>query len=147
MSANTAWARWLTFAGAIPLIAGSAAMWLAPNQYRSFAVNVLTVYAAVILSFLGGIQWGMAVSLIDSAPKSARNIFLLSVVPSLLAWGMLLLPEPRSRILVAIVLFAFVWVIDALLNVQKLIPQWFFKLRSTITVIVIACLAVAILKP
>jgi hypothetical protein len=147
MSANTAWARWLTFAGAIPFIAASAALWLAPNQYRSFAVNVLTVYAAVILSFLGGIQWGMAVNLIDSAPKSARNIFLLSVVPSLLAWGMLLLPEPRSRILVAIVLFAFVWVIDALLNVQKLIPQWFFKLRSTITVIVIASLAIAILKP
>jgi hypothetical protein len=147
MSANTAWARWLTFAGAIPFIAGSAAIWLAPNQYRSFAFNVLIVYAAVILSFLGGIQWGMAVNLIDSAPKSARNIFLLSVVPSLLAWGMLLLPEPRSRILVAIVLFAFVWVIDALLNVQKLIPQWFFKLRSTITVIVIASLAVAIFKP
>jgi Protein of unknown function (DUF3429) len=147
MSANTAWARWLTFAGAIPFIACSAAVWLAPNQYRAFAINVLTTYAAVILSFLGGIQWGMAVNLIDSAPKSARNIFLLSVVPSLLAWGMLLLPEPRSRILVAIVLFAFVWVIDALLNVQKLIPQWFFKLRSTITVIVITSLAIAILKP
>lgn len=143
---NTTWARWLTFAGAIPFIACSAALWLAPNQYRGFAVSTLTAYAAVILSFLGGIQWGMAVNLIDTAPKSARNIFLLSVVPSLLAWGMLLLPEPRSRILVAIFLFAFVWVIDALLSVQKIIPQWFFKLRSMISLIVIASLAVAILK-
>jgi hypothetical protein len=146
MNANSAWARWLTFAGAIPFIACSAALWLAPIQYRSFTVNILTAYAAVILSFLGGIQWGMAVNLIDTAPKSARNIFLLSVVPSLLAWAMLLLPEPRSRILVAIFLFAFVWVIDALLNVQKLIPPWFFKLRSMITAIVIASLSVAIPK-
>lgn len=146
MNENSAWARWLTFAGAIPFIACSAALWLAPNQYRSFTVNILTAYAAVILSFLGGIQWGMAVNLIHTAPKSARNIFLLSVVPSLLAWAMLLLPEPRTRILVAIFLFAFVWVIDALLNVQKLIPPWFFKLRSTISLIVILSLAVAIPK-
>jgi Protein of unknown function (DUF3429) len=146
MNGNNTWPRWLTFAGAIPFIACSAALWLAPNQYRGFAVNVLTAYAAVILSFLGGIQWGMAVNLIDSAPKSARNMFLLSVVPSLLAWGMLLLPESRSRILVTIFLFAFVWVIDALLNVQKLIPPWFFKLRSIITVIVIVSLASAIPK-
>jgi Protein of unknown function (DUF3429) len=143
---NAAWARWLTFAGAIPFIACSAALWFAPNQYRSFTVGILTTYAAVILSFLGGIQWGMAVNLIDTAPKSARNIFLLSVVPSLLAWAMLLLPEPKTRILVAIFLFAFVWVIDALLNVQKLIPLWFFKLRSMISLIVIASLAMAIPK-
>ncbi len=143
---NAAWARWLTFAGAIPFIACSAALWFTPNQYRGFAASTLTAYAAVILSFLGGIQWGMAVNLIDSAPRSARNIFLLSVVPSLLAWAMLLLPEPRSRIVVAIFLFAFLWVIDALLNVQKLIPSWFFKLRSMITVIVIVSLAAAIPK-
>ena len=146
MNANTAWARWLTFAGAIPFIACSAVLWLAPNQYRAFTVNILTAYAAVILSFLGGIQWGMAVNLIGTAPTSARNIFFLSVVPSLLAWGMLLLPAPRSRLLVAIFLFAFVWVIDALLNVQKLIPPWFFKLRTMITAIVIASLSFAIPK-
>lgn len=146
MNANTAWPRWITFAGAIPFIACSAALWLAPNQYRSFTVNILAAYAAVILSFLGGIQWGMALNIIDTAPKSARNMFFLSVVPSLLAWGMLLLPEARSRMLVAIFLFAFVWVIDALLNVQKLIPPWFFKLRSLISVIVIASLAIAIPK-
>lgn len=143
---NTAWARWLTFAGAIPFIAGSAALWLAPHQYRAFATHVLSAYAAVILSFLGGIQWGLALNLLGSAPKSARNIFLLSVVPSLLAWAMLLLPEPKTRILLAIFLFAFVWVIDALLNVQKLIPPWFFKLRSIISAIVIVSLASAIPK-
>ena len=48
--------------------------------------------------------------------------------------------------LVAIFLFAFVSVIDALLNMQKLIPPWFFKLRSIISVIVIASLAIAIPK-
>lgn len=146
MNANTTFPRWLTLSGAIPFVACSAALWLAPNQYRAFTATILAAYAALILSFLGGIQWGLAISLIDTAPKSARNIFLLSVVPSLLAWAMLLLPEAGSRIIVAICLFAFVWVIDALLNLQKLIPAWFFKLRSVITVIVITSLAIAIPK-
>lgn len=143
---GSAFPRWLTLSGAIPFIACSAALWLAPPAYRAFATTVLTSYAAVILSFLGGIQWGLAVNLIDTAPKSARTMFLLSVIPSLLAWAMLLLPEPGSRVIVAIGLFAFVWVVDALLNLQKLIPAWFFKLRSIITVIVITSLAIAVPK-
>jgi hypothetical protein len=138
--------RWLTLSGAIPFITCSAVLWLAPPAYRAFATTVLTGYAAVILSFLGGIQWGLAVNLIDTAPKSARTMFLLSVVPSLLAWAMLLLPASSSRIIVAMCLFAFVWVVDALLNLQKLIPPWYFKLRSIITIIVITSLAMAVPK-
>jgi len=143
---GSAFPRWLTLSGAIPFIACSAALWLAPPAYRAFATIVLTSYAAVILSFLGGIQWGLAVNLIDTAPKSARTMFLLSVVPSLLAWAMLLLPASSSRIIVAMCLFAFVWVVDALLNLQKLIPAWYFKLRSIITVIVITSMAMAVPK-
>ena len=143
---GNAFPRWLTLSGAIPFIACSAVLWLAPPAYRAFATTVLTSYAAVILSFLGGIQWGLAVNLIDTAPKSARTMFLLSVVPSLLAWAMLLLPASSSRIIVAMCLFAFVWVVDALLNLQKLIPAWYFKLRSIITVIVITSMAMAVPK-
>jgi len=143
---GNAFPRWLTLSGAIPFITCSAALWLAPPAYRAFATTVLTSYAAVILSFLGGIQWGLAVNLIDTAPKSARTMFLLSVVPSLLAWAMLLLPASSSRIIVAMCLFAFVWVVDALLNLQKLIPAWYFKLRSIITVIVITSMAMAVPK-
>ena len=143
---GSAFPRWLTLSGAIPFIACSAALWLAPPAHHAFATTVLTSYAAVILSFLGGIQWGLAVNLIDTAPKSARTMFLLSVVPSLLAWAMLLLPASSSRIIVAMCLFAFVWVVDALLNLQKLIPAWYFKLRSIITVIVITSMAMAVPK-
>ncbi len=143
---SNAFPKGLTLSGAIPFIACSATLWLAPPTYRGFVTTVLTCYAAVILSFLGGIQWGLAVNLMETAPKSARTMFLLSVIPSLLAWGMLLLPAPGSRIIVAIVLFAFVWVIDAMLNLQKLIPAWFFKLRSAISVIVIIALSTAIPK-
>lgn len=139
-----AFPRLLTLAGALPFIGATAALWFAPPTYKGFAAQVLVGYAAVILSFLGGIQWGVALGLTETAPKSARTMFALSVVPSLLAWAMLLLPAARERVIVAVLLFAFVWVIDAMLHLQKLIPHWFFRLRGVITSIVVLSLLTAL---
>ena len=72
-------------------------------------------------------------------------MFLLSVVPSLLSWAMLFIDANGARIIVAIFLFAFVWVIDALLHLQELIPKWFFRLRCIVSPIVIGSLAAALI--
>jgi hypothetical protein len=86
----------------------------------------------------------VAVATLDNQPHTARSLFLLSVVPSLLAWAMLFLPASSSRVIVAIFLVGFVWVIDALLRVQAVIPAWFFRVRSIISGVVIAALLVAL---
>ncbi len=139
----------LTLAGAIPFIALVVMLFVAEARGTSqtaLIVQLITTYAAVILSFLGGIQWGIGIGFSESAPRTATTLFYLSVVPSLLAWAMLFVSHPTSRILVAIFLFGFVWAIDTLLNLQKLIPVWFYKLRSIITIIVIAALIIAAAK-
>jgi Protein of unknown function (DUF3429) len=139
-------ARALTLAGAIPFAGLALAVWIAPAAYHAQAGSALIAYAAIILSFLGGIQWGGAVALAESAPKSAQTMWLLSVIPSLLAWAMLFVPGSGARVIVAICLFAFVWVVDALLHLQKLIPNWFFRLRTLITAIVVSSLLIALPK-
>jgi hypothetical protein len=106
----------------------------------------MNTYAAVILSFLGGIQWGLGVSIAETAPLSAQTLFGLSIVPSLLAWAMLFVPQANAQVMVAISLFGFVWMVDAMLFLQKLIPQWFFRLRCIITAIVVTCLIFATLR-
>ena len=106
----------------------------------------MTTYAAVILSFLGGIQWGIGISIAESAPRSAQTLFMLSIVPSLLACALLFVAQPNSRVLVAIFLFGFVWVVDALLCLQKLIPVWFFSLRCVVTAIVITSLIIVAIR-
>jgi len=136
----------LSLAGALPFIAGAAVLWAGPAAYAPAALQAIITYAAVILSFLGGIQWGIGVSVSESAPRSAQSLFLLSVVPSLLSWAMLFIDGAGARLLVAIFLFGFVWVIDALLHLQKLIPNWFFRLRCIITSIVIVSLLAALLR-
>ena len=53
-----AWA--LGLAGLIPFVLGSALQWYGPPGWRMLAGMALLSYGAVIVSFLGGIHWGLA---------------------------------------------------------------------------------------
>ncbi len=86
-------ALWLGYGGLIPFVAGAALLWLVPLETRGFAAAALSAYAAVIVSFLGGIHWGIGFR--DGTPW----LFLWGVVPSLLAAAALLLP-PRYGLLI-----------------------------------------------
>lgn len=140
----------LSFAGTIPFIVAAFVLLfgqaLGLGMYRPLAFDAITNYAAVIVSFLGGIQWGIGIASHEQQPQTARSLFLLSVVPSLLAWAMLFLPASDSRIIVALFLVGFVWIIDALLHLQKVIPAWFFKLRSMVSAVVMVSLTLALVS-
>ena len=131
----------LTLAGAVPFLAAGLLVWLATPISPAQFGHAVTSYAAVILSFLGGIQWGTGLSVAGSAPKSSRNLLILSVVPSILACGILFIDPVSIRIYGAIGLFVAVWAVDALLRLQGLITDWFFRVRSLATGIVVGSLA------
>jgi hypothetical protein len=139
----------LTYAGAIPFVACAVILLFGPAMglggLRQFAGQAITTYAAVIVSFLGGIQWGIAIATHQQQPQTAKSLLLLSVVPSLLAWALLFLPNDSSRVVVAIFLVGFVWIIDALLHLQHVLPTWFFRLRSIVSAVVMASLIAALL--
>ena len=86
-------ALWLGYAGLIPFVAAAALSWLLQPESRPFAAAALSAYAAVIVSFLGGIHWGIGFR--DGMPR----LFLWGVVPSLVAAAALLLP-PRHGLLI-----------------------------------------------
>jgi Protein of unknown function (DUF3429) len=71
----------LGVAGLLPQIAAVLVAFHPPH--RSLALTLGYFYAATILSFLGGIWWGIAVSRVG-AP---RWLFVAAVVPSLVAYG------------------------------------------------------------
>ncbi len=139
----------LSYAGTIPFVVCAAILLfgtaLGFGSLRQFASQAITSYAAVIVSFLGGIQWGVAVATHEQQPQTAKSLFLLSVVPSLLAWATLFLPNGSSRVIVAIFLIGFVWVIDALLHLQQVLPTWFFHLRSIVSAVAMTSLIAALL--
>ena len=93
---------------------------------RSTIHAALVTYGALIVSFLGGIRWGLALSMRDEA--AANREYVLSVVPQLLAWACLALPaEWDLRGLALLVLL--LGVADMALVRSGGAPGWFGRLR------------------
>lgn len=85
-----AWAWILGLAGLIPFVLGAAMQWYGPPGWRMLAGLALLSYGAVIVSFLGGIHWGLAMR--ASPVPTPRLIW--GVMPSLLGWSAVLLDSP-----------------------------------------------------
>jgi hypothetical protein len=100
---------------------------------------VLQAYGAVILSFLGGIRWGLALRMTESRRQSIA--LGISVLPSLAAWLALLLP-PASGLFVLAVLFATAGVADLGIG-NTGAPPWFRRLRIILSVGAVSLLLVA----
>ncbi len=94
------------------------------------AVFSLGAYAAVILSFLGGVRWGNLLN--DKARLKQWRPLTLSVVPSLIAWPALLLPPFWMLSLLAIGL-VLQYALDVEALRRKELPAWFGKLRLILT--------------
>lgn len=82
------------------------------------------------------IQWG----LILRKPDEQHSLLFLSVLPALLAWVALLLPE-RLTLAVLIVCFPPCLLVDFRLA----IPAWFRTLRMGLTTVVVASLVALLL--
>ena len=78
----------LGHAGLLPFVIGAALVWLVRPDAHPYVTAALSAYAAVIVSFLGGIRWGFAMRQAD-APASLAG---WGVVPSLVAWVAVVMP-------------------------------------------------------
>ena len=116
----------LGLGGLIPFIAAAAIGWAPVAEMRQGALVALAAYAAVILSFLGGVRWG---ALLRDEPALSRWSPLgLAVLPSLIAWTALLLPAAAMLAL----LFAGLvlqFVLDARAATRGELPRWYARLR------------------
>lgn len=136
-------AGWLGGLGLIPFVFCAAVAALSPPEWAALASRALGLYGAVILSFLGGIQWGLAISGSDSSGASTTLFrrLLLSVLPALLGWCALLLPFTYSLLLLAVA-FALVLVVDLQAVREKQAPSWYPRLRWPLSLTAIAALIV-----
>ena len=102
--------------------------------------GMLATYGATILSFLGGIRWGVAVATRDQ-PRVATD-YVFGVTPQLFAWGALVLPDPWRFAVLAVGVLA-LGPIDRNLVARGLAPDWFGRLRMLLSLGAGAALLVA----
>lgn len=86
-------------AGLVPFVVFALLLWVVTEEALPYVALTLVAYAALIVSFLGGIHWGLVwvrqagVSGIPPLTDHSAKLHLLwGVVPSLLAWPGVLMP-------------------------------------------------------
>ncbi len=125
--------RWLGLAGLLPQFTCVAVLYAGPAEWREAALAIAFAYAALILSFLGGMWWGIAAA----APAAQRRkalgwLWIAAVLPSLVALACFLpwaldwaWPEPSLVMLGGALLVTLG--VDAKLS--ALAPRWWMTLR------------------
>jgi hypothetical protein len=134
----------LGVAGLIPFIALSLAtrfdMTLPLIGDADAARTALTVYAIAILSFLGGVRWGVAIGYEDQG-KATRD-YVLAVIPALIGWAAFGLEEPRELWTLCAAFIA-LGLLDYGLACRTVAPEWYGRLRLGLTAIAALALGLA----
>lgn len=119
----------LGVAGIAPfwILALSLATGVTAGHHPESVRFALVAYGAIILSFTGGIRWGVAVT--EEEQEPARREYVISVIPSLLAWGVLLFLPTGAQIGALAVLTIAAGLLDYGMACRETAPEWFGRLR------------------
>ncbi len=106
-------ARKLGYAGLAPFVAGAVFIWLLVGRIDDepfmFVVRALTSYAALVVSFLGGIPWGLIMWRSASGmpmPDHHKRALWTGVIYTLAAWMALLMPPHAGLVIMGVLLVA-----------------------------------------
>lgn len=108
----------LAYLGLLPFVIGLICLWTETRLFDIAPQQLFIAYSAIILSFLAGILWGNAIDHIQH--KLSRNALLLSILFSLIAWGVLLRAPERFALSVLLLLFGFIAVWFAEMKIRQI---------------------------
>lgn len=97
----------LAYAGLLPFVFGAALTWIVRPDAHPYVVDALAKYGALIVSFLGGLHWGLAMRAGSAVSERMRDTSLIwGVTPSLLAWIAAIMPPYSGLVILGVLLVA-----------------------------------------
>jgi len=133
----------LGWAGVIPFALLTAAVVLDIRPLPLDPEWGLRAYGACILSFLGGVQWGLLLPQYGGGHSPFAQ-YLFSVLPSLLGFLCLLIPS-QPGLIGLLIGFIGLLVYDVSTVRQGLAPRWYTSLRVQLTGVIVLLLGLAAL--
>ena len=127
-------AKILGYSGLLPFAVLAVAHFYGSPPVRDWALQGFLAYGAIILSFLGGIRWGVAS--VDDRFQGAAPI--IAVLPSLWAFACLLWPEPGQAVWALMAGFVLMGIADRWFPAPGS-ADWMVVLRVRLSSAVIAC--------
>lgn len=127
-------AKLLGYAGVLPFAALALTHLVGGAEASQHALRGFVAYGAVILSFLGGIRWGVA----SRFNRSQAAALAFSVLPSLWAFACLLWPAQETAIWGLLMGFTFLGMVDWLIPAPGS-AAWLTRLRARLSMAAVAC--------
>ena len=131
------WALRLGYAGLLPFVAGAALVWLVNAEAHPYVTLGLAAYGATIVSFLGGIHWGVAFREAEPDPR----LFIWGVVPTFGAWLGVMMP-PSAGLVVLGAMLALCYAVDRRLYALHGLERW-LTLRFRLSAVAALCCFIA----
>lgn len=128
-------AKILTYCGALPFIISILLIYFPFGGLDGEKIS--QTYSAIIISFLSGIHWAASIFFTN---KNSPHLLLMSNIITLAGWVSLFLTNSVLVTIVQASCFLFLLLLDLKLYKATILPEWFYKLRQKITVIVVSCL-------
>ena len=148
-------ARLLGYAGLVPFAFAAVIAWSpgVPVGFLSSYLGWTLFYAAVIVSFMGGARWGVAMTAEGRRPDEPFSGFLAAVMPALVAW-VAVVPEGlmpvsfslSARFVVLMAAFAGLLAEDLRAARAGEGPGWYARLRVRLTFWVLVGLAFVVVR-
>lgn len=132
----------LGWLGVLPFAASCLAAISGNADTASLAMRALVVYATIILSFMGGAQWGLAMVAASGGPSELARRLAVSTLPALAAFGLAALSS-RPALLGLAAVFVALFFYDLATARSGVAPNWYPALRAQLTAVVVPCLLIA----
>ena len=138
------WAARLGYAGLLPFVFCAAVALAMPEpEVRHLAGRALLSYGAVILSFLGGVHWGVVLA---DRPGRSAGMLMIGVLPSLGGWATLFLGF-ETAVAVQVACFGGFWLYEHRVLGTGALPAPYLAMRRWLTLVACASLGLALMAP
>jgi hypothetical protein len=132
----------LGYLGLVPFVGPALLIWFLDEQTSLLLSTVQIAYAALIISFMGGVQWGYAIRQGDEARFWQ---FLISVLPTLVLFAVFVFGLAVEPLYIAI-LFSLLLFVQARVDHITMPEKWFVTLRWVLTLTAIISLVIVSLR-
>ncbi len=137
-------ARALILAGLLPFIGLAIGSVVMDGAHAAMLHLPLVGYGGVILSFVGALHWGVALTHPTASQRDRTVLMSWSVVPALLGWVALMAPAGADLLLLASGFWAHL-AFDWRAARRHALPGWYLPLRIVATSIATLCLLAPLL--
>lgn len=123
----------LGYGGLLPFVGLLTLLLLIDNKHHwhPYAVDFLRFYSAIIVTFVGALNWGLGLSAEGYSLGQRQTLLTYSVIPSLLAWLLLGL-NPSTALIGFALLYLACYGIDSRLTLHRF-PKEYAEMRRRLS--------------